>query len=116
MIKFFASVTGVGTDSVTIGQGLSVPGVCDRLDLSALTTITDFELVTTNLDVSSDNTLYTRFPKENIATVDLTDATLIIRKTFTVNIQNRQLTPTSIVDATFLREKYIFHLLAQDIL
>ena len=79
---------------------LSVPGVCDRLDLSALTTITDFELVTTNLDVSSDNTLYTRFPKENIATVDLTDATLIIRKTFTVNIQNRQLTPTSIVDAT----------------
>ena len=98
--KVLASVTGVGTDSVTIGQGLSVPGVCDRLDLSALTTITDFELVTTNLDVSSDNTLYTRFPKENIATVDLTDATLIIRKTFTVNIQNRQLTPTSIVDAT----------------
>ena len=98
--KVLASVIGVGTDSVTIGQGLSVPGVCDRLDLSALTTITDFELVTTNLDVSSDNTLYTRFPKENIATVDLTDATLIIRKTFTVNIQNRQLTPTSIVDAT----------------
>ena len=65
-----------------------------------MTTVTDFELVTTNLDTSSDNTLYTRFPKEHIATVDLTDATLTIRKTFTVSITNGQLSAVSITDAT----------------
>ena len=98
--KVLAKVSGVGTDSITISQGVSVPGVCDRLDLSTLTTVTDFELVTTNLDTSSDNTLYTRFPKENIATVDLTDATLTIRKTFTVSIANGQLSAVSVTDTT----------------
>ena len=98
--KVLAKVSGVGTDSITISQGISIPGVCDRLDLSTLTTVTDFELVTTNFDTSSDNTLFTRFPKEHIATVDLTEATLIIRKTFTVNITNGQLSAVSITDTT----------------
>ena len=50
----------------------------------------------TKLVSSSDNTLYTRLPKNNISSVDLTDATLSIRKSFTVNIASNELsTPVS---------------------
>jgi hypothetical protein len=48
--------------------------------------VTDLKVLTTELVSSSDNTLYTQFPKNNISSVDLTDATLSIRKSFTVNI------------------------------
>jgi len=63
----------------------------------ATTTITD-------LVSSSDNTLYTRLPKNNVSSVDLTDATLSIRKSFTVNIASNELsTPVSAgTNETFL--------------
>ena len=48
-------------------------------------------MLATELDASSDTTFYTELPNENIATVDLTDAELIIRKPFTVDIANNQL-------------------------
>ena len=43
------------------------------------------------LDRSSDNTLYTPLPKKNISNVDLTSASIVIRKTFNVTIANGQL-------------------------
>ena len=39
-------------------------------------------------------------PNENIATVDLTDAELTLRKPFTVDITNNQLSSTSVLTAT----------------
>ena len=47
--------------------------------------------MTTNLESSVDNTLFTVLPKKNIATVDLTSASISIRKEFTVNISGNQL-------------------------
>ena len=47
--------------------------------------------MTTNLESSVDNTLFTVLPKKNIATVDLTSANISIRKEFTVNISGNQL-------------------------
>lgn len=49
------------------------------------------QVLTTNLAASSDNTLFTRLPKDYVSNVDLTNATLSIRKVFTVNIVNNKL-------------------------
>jgi hypothetical protein len=59
--------------------------------LVALLEVTDFKILTTNLESSSDNTLYTKLPKNNISNVDLTNANITIRKSFTVNIVSNEL-------------------------
>ena len=60
------------------------------------------------MDEQSDGTLYTPFPKENIASVDLTDAFLNIRKTFSVDITNNQIAGASLVTITLpVGESYL---------
>ena len=68
-----ATVTGVteGALFATQGSSLEVP---------------DLTLVTTPFEKSFDNALFTRMPKENISDVDISSATLNIRKTFDVTI------------------------------
>ena len=53
--------------------------------------VQDFTLLGTNLVASSDNTLYTKLPKANVSNVDLTSASINIRKEFTVNIASNTL-------------------------
>ena len=97
-------VTSVGTNSIEIEAVTPVPGVVAGALPSANIDVSDFRLVTTKLDSSSDNTLYTHLPKSNIATVDLTSAFLTIRKTFSVDIASNQLSAQVVADTneTFL--------------
>ena len=68
----------------------------------------ELQVLTTALDVQSDGTLYTPFPKENIASVDLTDASLNIRKTFDIDIANNQIAGASLVTITLpVGESYL---------
>jgi len=100
----FAKVVSVGTSSVTIEAVTTVTGIASG-DLPTTTlNATDFKILTTKLDLSSDKTLYTKLPKNNISSVDLTDASLSIRKTFTVNISSNQLSTvvTAGTNETFL--------------
>ena len=90
---------GVTTTEVTIAGVTTVPGVASGKLPTTDFTASDFKVVTTALDASSDTTFYTELPNENIATVDLTDAELIIRKPFTVDITNNQLSSTSLLTA-----------------
>jgi len=86
-----AKVVSVNTTSITISGVTTVTGIVNgKLPSSALS-VTDFRTLTTKLESSQDNTLYTKLPKNNISSVDLTDASLTIRKTFTVNISSNQL-------------------------
>ena len=90
----FAKVVNVGSSTVTISGVSTVSGICEgKLPTSTLS-VTDLKILTTNLESSSDNTLYTRFPKNNISSVDLTNANLIIRKSFPVSISSNQLSST----------------------
>jgi len=110
---FYSKVVSVGDTSITIG-GFKLPnipigvttvsGICDGALPTAALSVTDFKILITNLQTSTDNTLYTKLPKNNISSVDLTNASLTIRKTFTVNISGNQLsTPvTSGTNETFL--------------
>merc|ERR1711991_443812 len=58
---------------------------------SATLNVTDLKVLTTELAPSSDNTLFTLLPKVNVSNVDLADASLSIRKTFSVNIASNEL-------------------------
>jgi hypothetical protein len=87
----FAKVVSVGSTTVTITGVSTVTGIAQGKLPNALLEVTDFKILTTNLESSSDNTLYTKLPKNNISNVDLTSANLTIRKSFTVNITSNQL-------------------------
>ena len=99
-----ARVTSVGTESISIEAVTPVPGIVVSTLPSSQLEATDFRLVTTKLDSSSDNTLYTHLPKAHIASVDLSDASLTIRKTLSVDIVSNQLSSevTAAANESFL--------------
>ena len=91
-----AKVISVGTDNITIAGVATVTSIVNGKLPGSTLNVTDFKILGTVLEKSSDNTLYTPLSKRHIATVDLTSATINIRKVFTVNIANNQLsTPVS---------------------
>jgi hypothetical protein len=87
----FARVVSVGSTVITITGVSTVTGIAEGKLPDASLEVTDFKILTTNLESSSDNTLYTKLPKNNISNVDLTNANLTIRKSFTVNIVSNEL-------------------------
>ena len=87
----YGRVTSVGENDITITGITSVSGIADGKLPEAAYEATDFKVLTTKLDSSSDNTLYTELPKSNVSDVNLTDAQITIRKTQSVNITNNQL-------------------------
>ena len=52
------------------------------LPKTSVKSVSDLKVLTSLLDPSSDNTLYTPLPKKNVSNVDLTSASIVIRKTF----------------------------------
>jgi hypothetical protein len=100
----FAKVVSVGSNTITITGVTTVTGIVQgKLPTSTLA-VTDLKVLTTSLESSSDNTLYTKLPKNNISSVDLTNAVLSIRKSFTVNIASNQLSAAVVAgtNETFL--------------
>ena len=109
----FASVVSVATTHVRISGVTTVSGVCGgQLPQSSTLQVTDLQLIATDLQGSEDNSFYTELPKQNVSSVDLTNATLTIRKSYTVNITNNQLSTTVLAgeNETFLpfdSERYL---------
>ena len=103
-------VISVGTDNVTVVGVTTVSGICNGglpTTASGITSVTpflsvsDLKVLATQLDSSSDNTLYTRLSKRNVSDVDLTGASVVIRKTFAVNISSGRLeTPLPTIDTS----------------
>ena len=84
MVKVTSVQTGIG---VTVQGVQTVPGVVNgSLPGSNFINVSDMDIVRTSLDKSSDNTLYTKLTKQNVATVDLNESSITIRKVFDVNI------------------------------
>jgi hypothetical protein len=88
----FARVVSVGSTIVTISSVTTVSGICDGNLPTTPLEVSDLKILSTKLDSSTDNTLYTKLPKFNISNVDLSNATLTVRKKYTVNISGNQLT------------------------
>jgi hypothetical protein len=99
-----AKVIGVGASTISITGVTTVSGIVDGSLPTSSLNVTDFAVLKTDLEKSTDNTLYSRLPKTNISNVDLSNSTLNVRKTFTVNISNNKLSTavTSGTNETFL--------------
>ena len=108
-----ARVTGVTLNSITVEGVESVGGIAAGGLPSNILSVTDLKVLKTKLSSSSDDTLFTPLPKDNIASLSLTDASLTIRKTFTVNISSNQLSGSGVTadtNETFLpfdEERYL---------
>jgi hypothetical protein len=100
----FAKVVSVESNAITITGVTTVTGVAQGQLPTATLEVTDLKVLSTILTTSSDNTLYTKLPKNNISSVDLTNAVLSIRKSFTVNIASNQLSAAVVAgtNETFL--------------
>ncbi len=97
-----ARVISVGSDNVTVVGVATVSGICNG-GLPTVSTasgissakpykeVSDLKVLSTKFDVSTDDTLFTRTARSNVANVDLTGASVVIRKTFSVNISSGKL-------------------------
>jgi len=107
----FARVTNVTKNSLSIAGVTTVIGICDGALPGVAINPSDFKILSTSFQSSTDNTLYTVLPKKYISKVDIDNSTLIIRRKFTVSIASSQ---TNTIQAgeneTFLpfdEERYI---------
>ena len=87
-------VVSVGSSHVNFVGVTTVTGIVGGKLPNVVTNVTDLKVLTTPLDPSTDNSLFTSLPKDNIESLNLTDAILTIRKTLTVNIVNNKLSST----------------------
>jgi len=87
----YAKVVSVGSTDLTISGVSTVIGVAEGKLPSTPLEVTDLKVLSTILESSSDNALYTKLPKNNISNVDLSNANLTIRKSFVVNITSNEL-------------------------
>ena len=91
----YGRITTVGSANAEFVGVATVSGfVNGNLPTVSSTEIQDFKILQTELQSSSDNTLYTELPKSSISNVDLTNTTISIRRTFTVNISSNKLSST----------------------
>jgi len=95
----YANVVSVGNTSVTISGIATVTGINQGGLSTSLLTVFDLKLLSTSLSRSNDDTLYTALPRPNVASIDLTEASLTIRKTYPVVISGGQLS-TQVVAST----------------
>ena len=85
--KIMVKVTVVNAGSVTVEGVETVAGIVNgNLPSSGSINVSDMNIVRTGLDKSSDNTLYTKLSKQNIATVNLDNSSITIRKVYNVDI------------------------------
>lgn len=84
----YAKIVSVSLNSLTISGVTTVSGICDGALPSSTINPSDFKILTTNLQSSTDNNLYTALPKRNVSSVDLTNSYLTIRKQFDVTISS----------------------------
>jgi len=84
----FAKVETVSINSLTISGVTTVLGICDGSLPTSTINPSDFKILVTNLQSSSDNTLYTPLSKTNVSSVDFTNSNLTIRKQFDVTISS----------------------------
>ena len=107
----YSKVTSVSQNSLIITGVSTVTGICDgSLPMSSINP-SDFRILTSSLQKSSSNTLYTKLPKNNVSEVNLDGSDLIIKKEFDINITSNSTGPiTAESNETFLpfdEERYV---------
>jgi hypothetical protein len=112
-VPVFVKVEEKTNTSISVSGITTVANICEgSLPLQDLY-VSDLQVLHTTLESSSDNTLYTKLPKNNISNVNLADASLTIRKTYNtgISISSNELT-TIVADSNefflpFDEERYL---------
>ena len=94
----YSRVVSISDKSFAIAGVTTVPGVCEGALPTQAVNLNNIYLLKSLFQSSSSNSLFTPLPKSNIATVDLTDSILVIRKEFDVQISANAVTvsPTAL--------------------
>ena len=108
----YAKIETVSQRSLTISGVTTVTGICEGGLPSTAINPSNFKILTSQFQSSTDNNLYTTLPNKNISNVDLTRSSIVIKKQFDVNITNNS---TGVInsgssDETFLpfdEERYV---------
>ena len=116
----YARVESVSQHSLTISGVTTVSGICEGGlptviagdSTSGAINPSNFRILTSQFQASSDNNLFTKLPKKNLSNVDLTNSSFSIRKQFDVTITNASTGAISSgsADETFLpydEERYV---------
>jgi hypothetical protein len=82
----FAKVESVSQHSLTISGVTTVAGICEGGLPTSIINPSNFKVLSSQFQSSVDNNLYTKFPKNNIESVDLTNSHITIKKQFDVTI------------------------------
>ncbi len=94
----YSRVVTVSDKSFTIAGITTVAGICEGALPSSAINLNNIFLLKSPFKESSSNSLFTPLPKENVATVDLTNSILYIRREFDVQISANAVTisPTAL--------------------
>lgn len=112
-VPVFVKVQEITNTSISVSGVTTVAYISEGNLPSQNLYVSDLQLLHTTLESSSDNTLYTKLPKNNISSVNLADASLTIRKTYNtgISISSNELT-TIVADSNesflpFDEERYL---------
>jgi hypothetical protein len=112
-------ITVNNSTSIEIVGVTTVSGVCEGAVPTSLTSVNDFTILSSKIqknlgsgNESTNQTLYSIFPKKNISSVDLSDSNLVIRRQFDTSISSNNETPVIDADPNesflpFDEERYI---------
>ena len=105
-VTYVGNGTDIPSSRIEVVGVATVTGIVEGALPSSQLQVTDLTVLTTDLDKSEDNTLYTVLPKPNVSDVDFTSASITIRKTYSVDIASNEITsssrPTAGTNETFL--------------
>jgi hypothetical protein len=85
-VPSFARITSVSTNEVSVTGVATVTGVCSGEIPTSSTNVSSLRLQTSPLERSTESKLYALMPKAFISDVDLTNSSLTIRKSFSVDV------------------------------
>jgi hypothetical protein len=110
-VPTYNTIVKVYSNSIVVTGVTTVTGICEGSPPSTANSVSDLSILGSSFQTSTDNTLYTKLPKNFISSVDLTDSNLTIKKEFAVTISSNQSnTLTAGSNETFLpfdEERYV---------
>ena len=90
-----SKIVSINNNTVSVVGVTAVAGIVNGQLPNNDLNITDLKILTTKLSQSEDDTLFTRLPKNNISAVNLSDASITIRKTYNVDILGGEITSST---------------------
>ena len=91
-----SKIVSINNNTVSVVGVTTVTGIVNGQLPTEDLNITDLKILKTKLSESSDNTLFTRLGKDNVSTTNLSEASITIRKVYTIDIVGQEISSTTI--------------------